>query len=132
MTPDTIKEAFEILIPISLFAMIAAIVIVPRWFKSLERQKMAETVRVAIENGQPLPPEVIAALTAANRPVRAPGSDLRRGVTLVAVGLGLAAMGLVIGAGEHEALHPLIGVAAIPGFIGLAMIVIHYMEKPRG
>ena len=35
-----------ILVPISFFAMIAAIVIVPRYFRSMERQKMAETQAV--------------------------------------------------------------------------------------
>ena len=53
----------EILIPLSFFAMIAAIVIAPRYFKSQERQKMAETLRVAIEKGQPLPTEVIEAMS---------------------------------------------------------------------
>ena len=35
------------LIPIALFAMIAAIVILPRYFRSQERQKMADTLRLA-------------------------------------------------------------------------------------
>lgn len=131
MDPDTMKEAVDILIPISFFVMIAAIVIVPRYFRSLERQKMAETVRAAIERGQPLPPEVIAALTADTKRPRAPRNDLRRGVTLVAVALGLVVMGLVLGQSEPHALHGLVGAAAIPGFIGLAMIVIYLVEKPR-
>ena len=89
MSADTIKEAVDILIPISLFAMIAAIVIGPRYFKSLERQKMADTLRAAIERGQPLPPEVINLLTADAKPKASPQRDLRRGVILVAAALGL-------------------------------------------
>ena len=78
MDDSVIKESVEILIPIALFAMIAAIVIVPRYFKSLERQKMTETVRLAIEKGQPLPPEVIEALTSRSQAVASPSRDLRR------------------------------------------------------
>jgi hypothetical protein len=132
MDPGVLSEAVDVLIPITAFAMVAAIVIVPRYFKSLERQKMAETVRIAIEKGQPLPPEVVEALTsggASREP--APQRDLRRGATLIAGALGIAVLGLVVGHGEHQVVHPLVGVAAIPGFIGLALIVIYLLEKPR-
>ena len=131
MDDSVIKESVEILIPIALFAMIAAIVIVPRYFKSLERQKMTETVRLAIEKGQPLPPEVIEALTSRSQAVASPSRDLRRGATLVAVALGLIALGVIIGIQHGQPLHPLIGVAAIPGFVGLALIAIYFLEKPR-
>ena len=53
----------EILIPISFFAMIVAIVVAPRYFRSIERQKLAETLRVAMEKGQPLPPEIVEAMS---------------------------------------------------------------------
>jgi hypothetical protein len=125
-------ESVEILIPITLFAMVAAIVIVPRYFKSLERRKLADTVRAAIEKGQPLPPEVMGALTAAdNRPPNSPERDLRRGVVLVAVALGLAGMGLSVGMTSEHARHALTGAAAIPGFVGLAFIVMWFLSKPR-
>ena len=42
---------------------IAAIVIAPRYFRSLERQKMAEVLRASIERGQPLPQEMIDAMS---------------------------------------------------------------------
>jgi hypothetical protein len=124
-------EALEILIPLTFFAMIAAIVIAPRYLKSLERQKMAETLRAAIERGQPLPPEMINVLTADVKPPSSPQKDLRRGVILVAVALGLVALGLVLGIDEPDATYPLIGSAAIPGFIGLALIVISRWGKDR-
>jgi Na+/H+ antiporter NhaD/arsenite permease-like protein len=124
-------EPLEILIPLTFFAMIAAIVIGPRYLKSLERRKMADTLRAAIDKGQPLPPEVINLLTADARPPASPQRDLRRGVILVAVALGLVVMGLVVGQGEPDATYPMIGVAAIPGFIGLALIAIAQLGKDR-
>ena len=56
----------EEFIPIAFFIMIGAIVIVPTWLKSKERKEMQGTLRAAIEKGQPLPPEVIDALSKDN------------------------------------------------------------------
>jgi hypothetical protein len=47
----------EVMIPITMFAMIAAIVIVPTWLKSKERRDMQATLRASIDKGQALPPE---------------------------------------------------------------------------
>ena len=124
----------EILIPISLFAMIAALVIVPRYFRSIERQKMADTLRVAIEKGQPLPTEVIEAMSSN---VRSPGlppspqRDLRTGIIWVGVALGLIALGLIVGFEEPDAAYWFMGFAAFPGFIGLAFIVLGLLNKPK-
>ncbi len=124
----------EILIPLAFFAMIAGLVIAPRYFKSVERQKMAETLRVAIEKGQPLPAEVIDAMSSN---VRAPGlppspqRDLRTGIIWLGVGLGFAALGLTISFEEPDALFPLLGFATFPTFIGLAFIALGLINKPK-
>ncbi len=113
----------EILIPLSLFAMIAALVIVPRYFKSIERQKMAETVRVAIEKGQPLPNELIDALSSNVRTPGLPPSpqrDLRTGIIWIGVAVGLAVMGVVVGVEEPDATYPMLGIAAFPATAALA------------
>ena len=69
----------EILIPLAGIAMITAIVIAPRYFRSQERQKLQETMRAAIERGQTIPPEVVAAITSDVTPPRqtSPERDLR-------------------------------------------------------
>lgn len=124
----------EILIPISFFAMIAALVIVPRYFRSLERQKMADTLRVAMEKGQPLPTEAIDAMSSN---VRSPGlppspqRDLRTGIIWMGVGVGFAALGLAISFEEPDALYPLLGIAAFPTFIGLAFILLGVLNRPN-
>jgi hypothetical protein len=121
-----------ILVPISLFAMIAVIVIVPRYYKSLERQKMADTVRAAIERGQPLPPEMIEAMTIETRPRPSPQRDLRMGLVWIGLAVGLVAMGVALGfGGEPDATYPLIGVACLPGFIGAAFVVMYLLGKSR-
>ena len=121
-------------VPITFFIMIAALFIVPRYFKSLERQKMAETLRAAIEKGQPLPTEVIEAMSSN---VRSPGlppspqRDLRTGIIWLGVGVGFAALGAAVSFEEADALYPMLGIAAFPTFIGLAFIVLGLINKPK-
>ena len=121
----------EILIPITLFVMIAVIVVAPRYLKSQERQKMADTLRAAIEKGQPLPPEVVEALATDVKARPSPERDLRTGLIWIGVAVGLAAMGIAIGFDEPDATYPLIGVACFPGFIGLAFIIMSFVARDR-
>ena len=124
----------EILIPIAFFAMIAGLVIVPRYFKSMERQKMAETLRVAIEKGQPLPSEIVDAMSSNVRTPGLPPSpqrDLRTGIIWLGVGVGFAAMGAAISFEEADALYPFLGIAAFPVFIGLAFVALALLNKSK-
>ncbi|TAL37913.1 DUF6249 domain-containing protein [Phenylobacterium sp.] len=124
----------EILIPLGFFAMIAALVIVPRYFKSMERQRMAETLKVAIEKGQPLPTEIIDAMSSNVRTPGLPPSpqrDLRTGIIWLGIGVGLAAMGAAVSFEEADALYPILGIAAFPIFIGLAFVALATLNKTK-
>ena len=122
----------DILIPIAFFAMIAAIVIAPRYLRSREREKLQETLRLAIEKGQPIPPEIVAAIASDARPPPSPDRDLRRGIIWLAVAAGLAALGGAMWVHHGEATFALLGAAAFPGFIGLAFIVIALISRRKG
>jgi hypothetical protein len=123
-----------VLIVLIIFGSFASLFIVPRYFKSIERQKMAETLRVAIEKGQPLPTEVIEAMsTNVRSPVQLPSPqrDLRTGIIWLAIGVGFAALGTVISFEEPDALFPMLGIAAFPTFIGLAFVALGLINKPK-
>ena len=120
-----------ILVPLGFFAMVAAIVIVPRYLKSLERQKLQETLRASIEKGAELPPEVVQALTSDAKPAPSPYRDLRAGIIWLGVAVGFAALGAAVSFEEPDALYPLLGVAAFPGFIGLALIGLSFVQRGR-
>ena len=122
-----------ILVPIAFFAMIAAIFIVPGWLKSQERSRLHDTLKASIDKGQPIPAEIIEAITSDVKVRRAPSPDrdLRVGIIWLGVGVGLAAMGVALGFDEPDATYPLLGVAAFPGFIGLAFIVISFLGRGR-
>ncbi|WP_309645952.1 DUF6249 domain-containing protein [Phenylobacterium sp.] len=121
----------EILIPITMFAMIAAIVVLPRWFKSQERQKLQETLRASIEKGAALPPEVIDALTSDVKAPPSPYKDLRSGIIWLGVAVGFASLGFAVSFEEPDAFYPLLGIAAFPGFIGLALIALSFVTRGK-
>ncbi|MDB5437041.1 MAG: hypothetical protein JWR47_3298 [Phenylobacterium sp.] len=127
-------EVIWILVPLSPFLLVAALVLVPAYLRSKERQKLQETLRLAIEKGQPLPPEVVEAMSSNVRTMRtppSPGRDLRIGVIWLGVAIGLAAFGIALGFEEPDAVFPLVACAAFPGFIGLAFIVLGLINRTK-
>ena len=78
-----------------------------------------------------MPPEVIAALTSDVKPQPSPYRDLRTGVIWLGVAVAFVALGAAVSFEEPDALYPLLGVAAFPGFIGLALIVLSFVQRSR-
>ncbi len=125
----------EIIVPIGLFAMIVAIIAIPSWLKSRDRREMQGTVRAAIEKGQPLPAELVEALSKdAAKAVPSAHRDMRIGVIWLAIAIGVTTFGWAVSFadGDSEIFYVLGGMAAIPGFIGLAFIVLSFFNKNKG
>ncbi len=129
-----IEHVTGLLMGVVFWVFVAAVILVPVYLKFQDRQRMHETLRLAYEKGQPVPPELIAALQSNVAPVRpsTPESDLRKAVVLIAVGLGLAGLGLglwygLMSTNETAAYitgYSVSGVGAIPGMIGVAYLVL--------
>ena len=119
----------------AILLLVLGLAIGPRQIRSRERQKLYDLMRASVDRGQPLPPELVAQLTAETEtPIRSTGADadMRRAVVLIAVGLGLAMFGGLLGWGISMA-SPIggaitggiiAGCGAIPGFIGLAFLIL--------
>ena len=122
-----------ILIPLAPFLMVAAIVIVPAWLRTRERREMQATVRAAIEKGQPLPPELVEALSKDVRPRAASSShrDMRIGVVLLFVAGGVALTGSALGQINDYAMYGTLSGAAIPGMIGLAFVILSFFNPNK-
>ncbi|HEX2815063.1 MAG TPA: DUF6249 domain-containing protein [Phenylobacterium sp.] len=119
-----------------IFGSIAAVCIVPFYIRSQERIRIQETLRAAIEKGQPLPTEMMATMETAARNVNlravpSPSRDLRTGIIWLGVGLGFAAMGIALGYEEPESTIPMIAMAAFPVFIGLAFIALSLINRTK-
>jgi hypothetical protein len=116
-----------------IFGSVAAVCIVPFYLRSQERIRVQETLRAAIESGQPMPTEMMenAARNISVRPAPSPSRDLRTGIIWLGVGLGFIAMGIALGYEEPESTIPMIACAAFPVFIGLAFIVLSFVNRPK-
>jgi hypothetical protein len=130
-----VAETVHVLVPIAFFAAVAAVFIMPGYFRSRDRARMHETLRLAYEKGQPVPPELIEALQVGGaKPMEDPQSrsskDFRTGVIWLAVGLGFVAIGgcfyagLYSVGGASETFASLAAVGAIPIFVGLAFLLL--------
>jgi hypothetical protein len=118
----------------AVFGTITAIIVGPTWLKSRERQEMQVTVRAALDKGQPLPPELVDALSRdVIQKLPSRSRDIRRGVIWLAVGIGLAAFGLIndFNGGWDRDFDGMVGIAAIPLTIGLAFLVLGAINKNR-
>lgn len=129
-----------ILVPIAFFAMIAAIIIVPQVMKSRERAKLHDTLRAAYEKGQPVPPELVEALTRKDAAVvitdRA-ARDFRLGIIWLFIGLGCIGIGaafygmLYNHGGAVETMMSFTAIGAVPACIGLAFLLLSYFGRGK-
>lgn len=117
----------EILIPIAFFGMIVLIV----WFVvnggAKKRAEAFQTLRLAIEKGQVIPPEAMESMTRMVSPL----ADLRRGIIFLALAGAFGAVAGIVGSAEPEAIRPLLGVAVFPLFVGLAFLGLHFFANDK-
>lgn len=122
----------EILVPLGFFAMIVAIVALPTYLNSRDKREMQKTIRHAVDKGQNLPPELIEAVSRSTAKRRATAhTDLRAGVIWLAVALGIGTTFGFMGVQFDEDMLGFAAWAAIPGFIGLAFIVLSFFNKTK-
>lgn len=121
----------------AVFGTITAIVFGPIFLKYREKRDMQETIRHGVDKGQPLPAELIDALTKdVQRALPSRLKDIRRGIIWLAVGIGTAAFSIVndFGGGSRwngNLDNGLLGVACIPLTIGLAFIVLSFFNPNK-
>ena len=112
------------------FVLIAVVLCTRIYLGFRARMEYQKTVRLVIERGQQLTPEFLERLSEAPttaRPSR--HRELRIGAVSVALGLGIAAFGYLLG--EEDAVRPMIAIGNIPFLIGLALIGL-WKFAPRG
>ena len=120
-------EMLGIMVPIILFIAIAIVLCVYFYLRHRTSQSIQETVRAAIEQGQQLTPEILERLGQAPLRAKSANADLRRGVILITVGLGIAAFGALLGGGIPPEL--LYAIGSVPFLIGIAYLGLWRFDK---
>ena len=106
-------------IPITLFIVIGLVIFVLSLFRYKTRQATQKTIRLALEKGNGMTPELLASLTEPKHDV---SRDMRRGLVSLSIGVGVALFGFILG--EEDAVRPLIGLSMFPILIGIAYLVL--------
>ena len=115
-----------ILVPIVALLSIATVPVLYFYFRYRSRQESQSTLRAAIERGLELTPELLQQL---GEPAQRKDADLRRGVLTMAVGVGLAAFGLL--QGDPEVFLRLRAGGALFFIIGLALLALWRFSDGR-
>lgn len=126
---------------VSIFGTITAIFFGPSYLKSRDRREMQETVRRSIEKGDAIPTEMVEAMSKFLNELPSRTRDIRRGVILIAIGVGIAAANIVgqmswgdNGIGDDGRLIVggiALSLATIPVTLGLAFIVLSFFNKNK-
>ena len=111
----------EELIPIAMFITIALIFFIVLYFRQRSRSDMQQTIRLALERGTELTPELINRLGAPAEPSK--NRDLRIGLIWMSLAVGLALCGLAVPDPSGYALKGTLAGAAFPFAIGLAYLI---------
>jgi hypothetical protein len=109
----------ENLVPTVFLLAIAVTYCLKYYFVYRGRQDAQQTVRVALERGDPLTPDLLDRLVQPPAPKR---TDLRRGVIGIGLGIGLGAVGFVVG--DPDMVRPMLAVGLVPLLLGLAYLVL--------
>lgn len=115
-----------------IFSAIVAVVVGPLYLKARERRSMQETVRHAIDQGQPLPTDMIEALSKdITRRLPSRSRDIRAGVIMLALGIGVSLVFLFLGQQVDDDFHGLAALGFIPAALGLAFIFLSAINKNK-
>ena len=112
--------AMIVIVPVAMFAMIIGCVWLGVSRRNQRAQMHHETLRLLIEKGQPIPPELLQGADGFRRP----RNDLRNGLVLISVGLGLGTLLVTQGDGDWP-------VALIPLLMGVAFLIAGKIESKK-
>lgn len=110
---------------IGFWLFLAAIVVAGMWYDIRKRESQQRTLRSILESGQQIDEELIDKLLSAGSGGRA---QLARelmvwGIVVLSIAPGLAVLGWFIALQYAPALYPVLGAAALVGFIGIGLVV---------
>ena len=113
-----------ILVPISMFAMLAIVIPAYFYWNHKNRVSIMDTVQKAIDQGKDLTPELLMSLGAAINPKM---RDLRRGVVFLS--LGIAGLLCSLFFNDAEVVNGIRAGSVFPLMLGVGFMVVWKMNK---
>jgi hypothetical protein len=110
----------DVVVPICFFGATVGIVALVVGLRLKRNKMLHETMRAMIDKGQPIPPELLQP----HEPKRRPRSDLRRGLVMAGIGIGLTVW-LALDGGNKWAL------GLIPLLMGFGFLVTWKVEQNK-
>jgi len=112
------KPMEDTIVPVVMFLSAPVIIWVLVYFRFKAKAEFQQTVRLALEKGNELSPELMAHI---GEPQPNEHRDLRRGLIWLALSVGTVA--LAFGVDDEDALNVLLAVATFPFSIGIAFLI---------
>jgi hypothetical protein len=113
------------------WGFVAVVVVAKIWREIVFRRETETTIRLAIEKGQNLDPVMVEKLLR-QQPSGSPDALLLGGAVTLAAGVGLPIMGYFISlSGDTDAFYPLIGVGILVSLIGLTLLILSRLIRPK-
>lgn len=112
--------AVIVVVPLAMFAMIIACVALGVSQRMKRTKILHETLRLMIEKSQPIPPDLLRFSDG----LRRPRNDLRNGLVLISVGIGLGILLLL----QKDDDWP---IALIPLLMGVAFLIVWKIESKK-
>ncbi len=115
-----LPDVNDIVTTIAVFGCILLVVAILGFLRHRRTRMLHDTVRLMIEKGTAIPPELLNPTPAARRPQ----SDLRSGLVLIGIGLGVSIF--FLGKAGHAW-----GIGMIPTLMGVALLVVWKVERNK-
>lgn len=118
----------EELVPIVMFVVVAIIFWLVAYFKFRTRAETQQTIRLALEKGNELSPELLDQLA---NPEPDANRDLRRGLVWLALAVGLALCGFFVPDPSGHAFRGCLAGASFPLAIGIAYMIMWQFSSKK-
>lgn len=109
----------EVFVPIAFFGGVIAITWLFSHYNYKKRLTAHETLRLTVEKGQEVSPEMVERMSYLSDPVK---SDLRRAILLIAFGIAFVVLAFIMPLDDDEALRGMLAVASVPVVLGIAYL----------
>lgn len=116
-------------VPVGFFAAIVLVVWTVMHFGQKRRAEAFQTLRLAIEKGQEITPDAMAAMAR----IAPPNRDMRLGIIFISIALAFGALSAIVGTGHdpdsEDVVRALLGIGVFPLFLGLAFLGLHFFAN---